>query len=60
VLATVLVMRTTKRAGERTRYYLVYALVAAAGILAVWFGRSQIFSFLGRSTDLDGREGTWA
>ena len=45
VLATVLVMRTTKRAGERTRYYLVYALVAAAGILAVWFGRSQIFAF---------------
>lgn len=60
VLATVLVMRTTKRAGERTRYYVVYAVIAAAGILAVWLGRGQIFSFLGRSTDLDGREGAWA
>lgn len=60
VLVTVLAMRTTRRPGERTRYYVVYALVAAVGILVVWFGRGQIFSVLGRATELDGREGAWA
>jgi len=59
VLITVLVMRTTTRAGERTRYYLVYAIVAVGGLLAVWALRDRVFSALGRSSDLTGRESIW-
>lgn len=59
VLVTVLVMRTTKRAGERTRYYLLYAVVAIGGLLAAWLLRDRIFTALGRSSDLTGRESIW-
>lgn len=59
VLLTVLLMRTTRRPGERTRYYLLYAVVAIGGLLALWFGRDRIFSLLGRSADLTGRESIW-
>jgi len=59
VLLTVLLMRTTSRAGERTRYYIAYAAVAVAAVAAVWFGRDQLFRTLGRSSDLTGREAIW-
>jgi uncharacterized membrane protein len=48
-----------RSAPASARYYLVYAWSPRAAF-SPWFGRSQIFSFLGRGTDLDGREGTWA
>ena len=59
VLATVLVMRTTRRPGERTRYYLVYAAVAVGGLGWLWLARDAVFAWLGRSSDLVGREGVW-
>jgi exopolysaccharide production protein ExoQ len=59
VLVTVLVMRTTTRAGERTRYYLVYGVVAIGGLIAAWLLRDRVFTALGRSTDLTGRESIW-
>lgn len=60
VLLTVLLMRTTRRPGERTRYYVLYAAVAVGGLTALWLARGTIFSLLGRSADLTGREGIWA
>lgn len=60
VLITVLLMRRTRRPGERTRYYLVYAVVGIGGLAALWFARDAIFGALGRSSDLTGREGIWA
>lgn len=59
VLLTVLVMRTTTRAGQRARYYVAYAVVALGGLAAAWAFRDRLFSTLGRSTDLTGREGIW-
>ncbi len=60
VLITALLMRTTRRPGERTRYYAVYAVVAVGGLSALWFARDAVFSLLGRSADLTGRESIWA
>jgi len=60
VLATVLVMRTASRPGERTRWYALYAVVGLGGAAALWFGRDAIFGLLGRGADLTGREGIWA
>jgi len=60
VLATVLAMRTTRHPGERTRYYVVYAVVAVGGLIALWFAREPIFALLGRESDLVGREGVWS
>jgi len=60
VLATMLAMRTTRHPGERTRYYVVYAVVAAGGLVALWFAREPIFALLGRESDLVGREGVWS
>lgn len=60
VLATVLVMRTARRPGERTRWYALYALIGVGGGAALWFGREGIFGLLGRGADLTGREGVWA
>ena len=59
VLLTALLMRTTRRPGERTRYYVLYAVVALGGLAALWFGRNAVFSILGRSADLTGRESIW-
>src|SRR5690606_37946716 len=59
VLTTALLMRTTRRPGERTRYYVLYAVVGLGGLTALWLGREWIFSLLGRSADLTGREGIW-
>jgi O-antigen ligase len=60
VLATVLLMRRARRPGERTKYYIAYAVVAVGGGLAVWFLRDAIFTALGRSSDLTGRETIWS
>ncbi|SIR71427.1 O-antigen ligase [Microbacterium sp. RURRCA19A] len=60
VLATVLVMRTAGRPGERTRWYALYAIVGLGGGAALWFGRDGVFGALGRDADLTGREGIWA
>src|SRR5690606_24793745 len=60
VLATVLLMRTAKRPGQRTRWYVLYAVVGIGGGIAVWFSRSTIFALVGREDDLTGREGIWA
>ncbi len=59
VLGTVLLMRTVRHAGGRTKYYLLYALVGLGGAAALWFGRDAIFTALGRSADLTGRERIW-
>lgn len=60
VLATALLMRTSNRPGGRTRYYLAYAVVALGGLVALWAFRGQVFTLLGRSSDLTGREGIWS
>jgi O-antigen ligase len=60
VLATILLMRTTTRPGERTRYYIGYAAVGLGGILAVWVFRASLFGLVGRSSDLTGRERIWS
>lgn len=60
VLVTVLLMRRAKRPGERTRYYIGYAIVGIGGALIVWFGRDAIFTAVGRDSDLTGRERIWA
>src|SRR3546814_8449868 len=52
-------MRTARRAGERTRWYVLYAVVGAGGAAALWFGRDTLFGLLGRSADLTGREEIW-
>jgi len=59
VLVTVLLMRTATRPGERTKYYVGYAAVGIGGLLALWLARDAIFTALGRSADLTGREGIW-
>ncbi|MCR2785230.1 MULTISPECIES: O-antigen ligase family protein [unclassified Microbacterium] len=59
VLVTILLMRTARRPGERTRYYIGYAVVAVGGLTAAWLLRDRIFGMLGRSADLTGRERIW-
>ncbi|MGB4780413.1 O-antigen ligase family protein [Microbacterium sp.] len=59
VLTTALLMRTTRRAGERTRYYVAYAVVGIGGLAVLWLLRERVFAALGRSSDLTGREGIW-
>ncbi|WP_141933577.1 O-antigen ligase family protein [Microbacterium sp. SLBN-146] len=60
VLATVLLMRRTRHPGERTKYYVGYAVIGVGGALALWLLRDTIFTSLGRSADLTGREGIWS
>lgn len=60
VLGTVLLMRTARRPGERTRWYLLYAAIGLGGGTALWLGRETVFGVLGRGADLLGREGIWA
>lgn len=59
VLVTVLLMRRTRRPGERTRYYVAYAVVGLGGLASLWLLRESIFTAIGRSADLTGREGIW-
>ncbi|MEZ3160032.1 O-antigen ligase family protein [Microbacterium sp. BWT-B31] len=60
VLVTILLMRTTRRPGERTKYYVAYALVAVGAGLALLLLREKILDALGRSADLTGREDIWS
>lgn len=60
VLATVLLMRRASKPGQRTKYYIAYAVIGIGGLLALWLLRDAIFSALGRSADLTGRERIWA
>lgn len=59
VLATVLLMRRARKPGERTKYYVGYAIVGFGGLLTLWLLRDGIFTALGRSADLTGRERIW-
>jgi O-antigen ligase len=59
VLITVLLMRRAAKPGERTKYYLAYAVVGLGGVVGLWLLRDVIFTALGRSADLTGREGIW-
>lgn len=59
VLATVLLMRTARRPGERTRYYIGYAVIGIGGALALWVWRGPLLAALGRDADLTGREEIW-
>ena len=59
VLVTALLMRTTRRPGERTKFYIAYAIVGVGGALAAWLGRDAILELLGRGGDLTGRTGIW-
>ncbi|WP_295839453.1 O-antigen ligase family protein [uncultured Microbacterium sp.] len=60
VLGTVLVMRTARRPGERTRWYLLYALIGLGGGATLWVNRPALFDLLGRGADLTGRDSIWA
>ncbi|GAA1689311.1 hypothetical protein GCM10009808_02750 [Microbacterium sediminicola] len=60
VLATVLLMRTARRPGERTRYYVGYAIIGVGGGLLLWLNRDAVFLALDRATDLIDRETVWA
>jgi len=60
VLVTVLLMRRTRAPGERRPYYIGYAVVGLGGALAFWLLRDPVFTALGRSDDLTGRESIWA
>ncbi|BDV30052.1 O-antigen ligase family protein [Microbacterium terricola] len=60
VLGTVLLMRRAKAPGERTKYYIGYAVVGIGGTIALWLLRDRLFTALGRAADLTGREEIWA
>lgn len=59
VLVTILLMRTARRPGERTRFYVMYLVVAGLGGAVVWLARDTVFDLLGRSSDLTGRQRIW-
>ena len=60
VLATVLLMRTAVKPRARTKYYIAYLLVGFGAAAALWIWRDPIFTAVGRSADLAGREQIWA
>lgn len=59
VLVTALLMRSAPTPGRRTLYYVLYVVVGLGGALTVWLLRGSLFSALGRSADLTGRERIW-
>lgn len=59
VLGTVLLMRTTSRPGERTKYYVLYGATGLALIAFATFGRDLVFGALGKSSDLTERTRIW-
>lgn len=59
VLVTILLMRTARRPGERTRFYVLYLVVAGVGGAGVWLARDWLFQSLGRASDLTGRQRIW-
>ncbi|MCW3493770.1 O-antigen ligase family protein [Microbacterium sp. SSM24] len=59
VLATVLLMRRARRPHQRTKYYVAYAVIGLGGLAALYLLRDTIFTALGRTADLTGREDIW-
>ncbi|MDE0547317.1 O-antigen ligase [Microbacterium sp. C7(2022)] len=59
VLITVMLMRRATRPGERTRYYVAYGAVAVIAAVVFWAFRDWVFTALGRTSDLTGRERIW-
>ncbi|MFH8250761.1 O-antigen ligase family protein [Microbacterium sp. B2969] len=59
VLITVLLMRRAKGPGQRTPYYIGYALIGIGGLAALWALREQLFALVGRDSDFTGREQIW-
>ena len=59
VLATILLMRRAKKPGQRTPYYIGYAVVGIGGAALVFALRDVIFGAVGRDSDLTGREQIW-
>jgi O-antigen ligase len=59
VLITVLLMRRADKPGARTKFYIAYAVVGVGGALALWALRDAVFTALGRSADLTGRQRIW-
>jgi O-antigen ligase len=59
VLATALIMRGARRPGQRTLWYLVFFAAGAVGAAVLIFFQDAIFSLLGRSDDVSGRQHIW-
>jgi exopolysaccharide production protein ExoQ len=59
VLATILLMRRAKKPGQRTPYYIGYAVIGIGGAALVFALRDVIFGAVGRDSDLTGREQIW-
>lgn len=59
VLATILLMRTARGPGARTKYYVLYLIVGVGGSIGVWMLRDRLFAAVGRDGDLTGREAIW-
>ena len=59
VLAATLAMRTARAPSARTRRYLLFAAIAVVGAFVAWGKRDQLFTALGRSSDLTGRQSIW-
>lgn len=59
VLATALIMRTAKRPGQRTLWYLVFLAAGAVGATLLIFFQDALFALLGRSDDVSGRQHIW-
>src|SRR5690606_33664145 len=60
VLITALLMRTAKRPGQRTKWYVLYAAIALGGGAVLWVFRDTIFGLLGRGSDLSFRLEIWS
>jgi len=59
VLATALLIRTARRPGARTKWYVAYAVVGVGGAVTLWSFRDALFRLVGRSDDLSGRQRIW-
>jgi O-antigen ligase len=59
VLGTVLLTRAARTPGRRALSYGLYAVVGLGGAVAAWALRDTVFTALGRSADLTGRERIW-
>jgi O-antigen ligase len=59
VLATALIMRTAKRPGQRTLWYVIFFVAGVAGAAVLIFFQDALFSLLGRSDDVSGRQHIW-
>lgn len=59
VLTTILVMRTARTPGDRTRRYALFTALGVVGAVAAWITRDSVFELLGRTSGLTGRDGIW-